>query len=124
MRPKIRTTIAFLSDQPLLETADIDRLADAFSNLCPRSALVPTWRGRRGNPIVLAWSHRAEILAGGRNLGCKRLIQTNRELVWPFEMQNDHCVFDVDSTQDDQRLRFRRVAKGAGQAALPIHEQV
>ena len=101
-----------LSDQPLLEAADIERIADTFVRDCPRSVLVPSWRGRRGNPIVLAWAHREAILAGGRNLGCKRLIQNNPDLVWPLPMPNDHCVFDLDQPADYQRLRFRRVSAG------------
>jgi molybdenum cofactor cytidylyltransferase len=109
-----------LSDQPLLEAADIERIADTFVRDCPRSVLVPSWRGRRGNPIVLAWAHREAILAGGRNLGCKRLIQNNPDLVWPLEMPNDHCVFDLDSPEDYQRLRFRRVSNELEPAVLPM----
>ena len=93
-----------LSDQPLLETVDLDTMIRAFLNDCPRSVLVPTFEGRRGNPIVLAHSHREAILAGDRNLGCKRLIQKNPELVWPLPMDNDHCVFDLDTPADYERL--------------------
>jgi len=67
---------------------------------------VPTWQGRRGNPVVLAWAHRIKVLSGGRNLGCKRLIQNNPELVWRLEMPNDHCVVDVDCPEDYQALRL------------------
>ena len=96
-----------LTDRPLLETADIDSLPNAFVNECPRSVLVPVFQGRRGNPIVLAHKHRETILTGDRNLGCKRLIEKNPELVWPFEMPNDHCVFDLDTPQDYTRLLER-----------------
>jgi molybdenum cofactor cytidylyltransferase len=89
-----------LSDQPGLETADIDTLIRAFLEDCPRSVLVPTYEGRRGNPIVLAHRHREAILAGGRNLGCKRLIEKNPDLVWSFPMANDHCVVDLDTPED------------------------
>lgn len=96
-----------LADQPLLETADVDTLVRAFLDECPRSVLVPTFEGRRGNPIVLAHRHREAILAGERNLGCKRLIERNPDLVWPFPMDNDHCVVDLDQAEDYQRLRSR-----------------
>lgn len=96
-----------LSDQPLLETADVDMLIRAYVEQCPRSVLVPTYQGRRGNPILLAWQHRETILAGERNLGCKRLIENNPSLVWPFAMGNDHCVFDLDTPEDYARLLHR-----------------
>lgn len=97
-----------LSDQPRLETADIKTLIRAFLDDCPRSVLVPTYEGRRGNPVVLAHRHREAILASDRNLGCKRLIEKNPELVWPFPMANDHCVVDLDTPEDYSALISER----------------
>jgi molybdenum cofactor cytidylyltransferase len=112
-----------LSDLPLLETEDVDRLVEAFLDGCPRSVLVPTHQGRRGNPIVLAYAHRATILAGDRNLGCKRLIEKNPELVWPLEMANDHCTFDLDSPEDYDRLQARVRANGAPPTRSPALQE-
>ena len=95
-----------LTDQPLLTDQDIDFLIDAFERR-DGSIIVPTYQGRRGNPIVLAYAHRAEILDGERNLGCKRLIELNPELVTTVEMDNDHAVFDLDTPEDYTRLQSR-----------------
>ena len=103
-----------LSDQPLIEANDLNALMRAFVEECPRSVLVPTFQGRRGNPIVLAWRHREAILAGERNLGCKRLIEKHPSLVWPYPMDNDHCVFDLDTPADYERL----LARWTGQASV------
>lgn len=89
-----------LADQPLLTPADIDGLIDAFLRRAQGSILVPTYKGQRGNPIVLAAEHRTAILAGERDLGCKRLIERNPDLVETLEMDNDHFVFDLDSPED------------------------
>lgn len=96
-----------LSDQPLLEAGDIDRVIDAFLHHCPTSVLVPTWRGQRGNPIILDCRHREAILGGQRNLGCRKLVENNPSLVTPLEMDNDHVVFDLDTAADYQRLLQR-----------------
>lgn len=96
-----------LCDQPLLEARDIDRMIDAFLHHCPTSVLVPTWRGRRGNPIILDYRHRKAILGGHRNLGCRKLVENNPSLVTPLEMDNDHVVFDLDTPADYQRLLQR-----------------
>ncbi len=110
-----------LSDQPLLTVEDINRLVQVFLHQCPTSVLVPTWQGRRGNPVILAREHRDAILCDARNLGCKRLIENNPDLVTPLEMDNDHVVFDLDTPADYQRLVQRleseRVAAGAIRAA-------
>lgn len=99
-----------LADQPLLTHEDIDVMIEAFSRRERGSILVPTHRGRRGNPIVLAYAHRDEILGAGRNLGCKRLIERNPELVTTLEMDTEHVVFDLDTPEDyaEWQRRFER----------------
>lgn len=89
-----------LSDQPLLQAEDVNVLIDAFGNRSHGSVLVPTYRGKRGNPIVLDYQHREDILSGERNLGCKKLIEKNPELVCSFEMTNNHVVVDLDTPEE------------------------
>ena len=106
-----------LTDQPLLTAQDIDVLIDAFDRH-GGSIIVPTYQGRRGNPIVLAYAHREEILGGGRNLGCKRLIERNPDLVRTVEMDTDHMVFDLDTPEDYARLQARLKESPARSAAM------
>jgi molybdenum cofactor cytidylyltransferase len=96
-----------LADQPLLTPTDIDRLIAAFDRQRNSAILVPTWHGQRGNPLILARKQRATILQGRRNLGCKRLIERNPELVTTFAMPNDHVVFDLDTPGDYAALQER-----------------
>lgn len=111
-----------LSDQPLLEVQDLNRLVNAFLHRCPTSVLVPSYQGRRGNPVIMAYEHRDAIVGGDRNLGCKKLIEKNPQLVTALEMDNDHVVFDLDTPADYQRLLGRlqpvnSAATGTGSAA-------
>ncbi len=100
-----------LADQPLLQTDDVNVLIEAFGK-CNRgrscgSILVPTFQGKRGNPIVLDYQHRLEILNSEHNLGCKKLIEKNPELVSSFEMSNNHVVVDVDTPEQYAALTAR-----------------
>jgi molybdenum cofactor cytidylyltransferase len=106
-----------LCDQPLLSTQDIDFLIDAYAQR-GGAIIVPTYQGRRGNPIVLSYAHREQILGGGRNLGCKHLIERNPELVTTVEMDNDHVVFDLDAPEDYQRLQSRLMETTTRAAAM------
>ena len=63
-----------LADQPFLEAADIDALIEAFSERTTGSILVPMLGAARGNPVIFAACHREELLDGGMNFGCRRLI--------------------------------------------------
>ena len=103
----------------MLQSEDVNCLVDTFLKDCPKSVLVPTYEGRRGNPIVLDSRHRDAILAGDRNLGCKRLIEKNPELVFAFPMPNDHCVVDLDSPDDYASIKARADAVLTPPAVLP-----
>jgi molybdenum cofactor cytidylyltransferase len=95
-----------LVDLPFLTAQDVNVLIEAY--LRHRGGIiVPTYEGRRGNPIVIAYAHREQILGGGRNLGCKRLIERHPELVTTVPMDTDHVVFDLDTPDDYARLQRR-----------------
>lgn len=102
-----------LADQPLLTAADIDFLIDAFARRARGSILVPMYRGERGNPIVLAAEHGTAILAGERNLGCRRLIERHPDRVVAVDVENDHFVFDLDAPEDYAEWKRRAGAARA-----------
>lgn len=93
-----------LSDQPLLTVEDINALIQAFSERSRGEVVIPTYRGKRGNPIVLANNNRRAILSGERNLGCKHLIKNNLEIVTTVEWDSNHVVVDIDTQADASRL--------------------
>ena len=93
-----------LADQPRLTTPDVNYLVERYLNACTLPVLVPVFEGRRGNPIVIAYAQRAAILAGDRNLGCRRLIEKQPELVWPCIVDSDHYTEDIDTPEDYRRL--------------------
>lgn len=96
-----------LSDQPLLQAADVNVLIEAFGKRSHGSIIVPTYQGKRGNPIVLDYQHREDILSGGHNLGCKKLIEKTPELVSSFEMSNNHVMVDLDTPEEYAILMAR-----------------
>jgi molybdenum cofactor cytidylyltransferase len=91
-----------LGDQPALTSSDIELIADAFfaSSGTGGDVLVPTFRGARGNPIVLARASLDAILARGGNFGCRQFVAKNADVVRTFEMLNDHVLVDVDRPED------------------------
>jgi molybdenum cofactor cytidylyltransferase len=96
-----------LVDQPLLNAQDLTVLIGAFKKRAAGSIVMPHVHGRRGNPIILDWQVRDEILSSGENLGCRRFIEQNPELVSIFETDNDHFVIDLDTQEDIDNLEKR-----------------
>ena len=94
-----RAIMVCLADQPWLEAGDVNFLIEAFDVRARGSITVPMVGGRRGNPIVLAGAHRQEILDGGANYGCRRLIERHPEKVCPVQAPNDHFLRDIDTPE-------------------------
>ena len=86
-------------DQPALRAAEIDHLIGAFAKAPPGRILVPLWQGRRGNPIVLPASARAEVEAGGINFGCRNLISRHPERVHTVEAPSAAVLADIDTPE-------------------------
>ena len=99
--------VVCLGDMPLIAGRDIDRLIAAFNPLEGRAIVVPTRRGRRGNPIL--WSHQffAEMLALKGDQGARKLIEEHADLVAEIEMDSDAIFIDIDTPEALAQLRER-----------------
>lgn len=99
-----------LGDMPLLTPGDIARLLAAFNPTEARAIVVPTRRGKRGNPVL--WGRRffAEMREGAGDTGAKHLIGAYPELVAEVEMPGDAVLVDIDTPQALADLAVSRSA--------------
>lgn len=96
-----------LGDMALLDSADYAELAQAFAARSSGAILVPRRNGIRGNPVVFASDFIPEVLAGNRNLGCRKLIADHPEEVFAYEPVHDRFFVDLDTPADYAQLRER-----------------
>jgi molybdenum cofactor cytidylyltransferase len=99
-----------LGDMPLVTPGDIARLLAAFNPTEARAIVVPTRRGKRGNPVL--WGRRffAEMREGAGDTGAKHLIGAYPELVAEVEMPGDAVLVDIDTPQALADLAVSRSA--------------
>jgi molybdenum cofactor cytidylyltransferase len=107
-----------LGDMVLLTSADYRELVESHARHPDKSILVPQFNGQRGNPVVIAHSHLAQILSGQRNLGCRRLIADHPEQVHAHQAEHDRFVIDLDTPEDYVRV-LRRLESAAPVAMEP-----
>lgn len=107
LSPRLDAVLVLLADQPLIGAGDLTELISAFKKRPSGHVVVPMVDGQRGNPIMLDAEARDEILASGRNLGCRNLVDRNPELVHAFETANRRFVTDVDTREDVEALAAR-----------------
>src|SRR5262249_24764178 len=95
-----------LADQPLLEPCDLNRIVIAMNEAraAGKSIVVPFYQGRRGNPVMLDAAYKNKMIDIVGDIGCRRIIKQNPDSVYIVEMETDHVVRDVDSTDDYECL--------------------
>jgi molybdenum cofactor cytidylyltransferase len=119
--PDLDGVIVCLGDMPLISGRHLDRLIAAFNPLEGRAIIVPTRRGKRGNPVLWSRQFFPEMAGLAGDVGAKHLIGEHAELVAEVEMDDDAVLVDIDTP--DALDAFRRKANPIASAApnpLPL----
>ena len=89
--------LILLGDMPAVDAVPLERLMAAYDPEEGRSICVPTFSGKRGNPVL--WDRRffEEMRTLKGDVGAKHLIGEHADLVCEVEMANDAVLLDVDS---------------------------
>jgi len=94
-----------LSDQPLLTDFHIQKLIGAFKDrYAGKEVIVPTYRTRRGNPVVISEVARKQVLAGNSGVSCRQFIDNNPELVSMLSVVDKAFITDIDTIEDYRQL--------------------
>ncbi len=96
--PEAEGVVICLGDMPLVAGAMIDRLLAAFDPEEGRAIVMPTFRGKQGNPML--WDRRflPEMMAITGDVGARHLVGKHADLVHEVEMADDAVLRDFDTT--------------------------
>ncbi|HZP77596.1 MAG TPA: molybdopterin-binding/glycosyltransferase family 2 protein [Pseudolabrys sp.] len=91
--------IVCLGDMPQVDAALIDRLIGAFDPERGALVVVPTFDGKRGNPVV--WSRRffGELMGISGDIGARHLIGGYGEAVTEVPVTGNGAFLDVDTPE-------------------------
>lgn len=89
--------IVCLADMPRVTAATLDRLIAAFDPVEGRAICVPTWNGKRGNPVLWAKRFFPEMAEIHGDTGARHLIGEHGDLVCEVAMADDAVLIDVDT---------------------------
>jgi molybdenum cofactor cytidylyltransferase len=105
-----------LGDMPLVTGRIIDRLLATYDRDEGRQIVLPTFRGKQGNPML--WDRRffPEILQVAGDSGARFLLGRHLESVAEVEVGEDSVLRDFDTTDELATLpaRLRPELAGAG----------
>ena len=100
----VAAVLVCLGDMPLIKPGHIEDLIRTFNPLAGREVCVPTYTGRRGNPVL--WSSRFfnEMKKGTGDSGAKRLLDKYEALVCEVPVSDSGVLHDFDTQQSLAKL--------------------
>ena len=89
--------VVCLGDMPGVSAAHIDRLIAAFDPAAGHAIIVPTFNGKRGNPVL--WHRRffARMSDVSGDVGARHLIGDNEDSLLEIAMDDDAILADLDT---------------------------
>jgi molybdenum cofactor cytidylyltransferase len=95
-----------LGDMPLISSASIRRLCQAFTACKRPDAIVfPTWEGKRGNPVIISQTYRNQLLALRGDQGARPLLQRYAERTVGVPLPDPGVLVDIDTPQTYQNAQ-------------------
>lgn len=91
--------VVCLGDMPKVEAGIIDRMIAAFDPVEGRAIVVPTRRGKRGNPVLFAKRFFEDMKQVSGDTGARHLIGGHEEIVVEIDVDDDAVLLDVDTPE-------------------------
>jgi molybdenum cofactor cytidylyltransferase len=112
--PECAAAIVCLGDMPLVTGRMIDRLLSMYDPDEGRLIVLPTFRGKQGNPMLWDRRYFPEILQIAGDSGARFLVGKYTEFVCEVEMADDAVLRDFDTTESLATLPKGMRPEGVG----------
>jgi molybdenum cofactor cytidylyltransferase len=96
-----------LGDMPRITPKHLRKLVSAFDPEEGRKIVVPTTRGKRGNPILWSAEYFAEMQSLAGDVGAKHLIGEHAEAICEVALEDEAIFTDIDTPRELEAARTR-----------------
>ncbi len=102
-----RAALIVLADQPFIQSAVIDRLISEYQN-SGASIILPTYKGFRGNPVLVDRSLFHEMMQISGDIGCRSLFGLHSDKIHKVPVEDIGILIDIDTAEDLARAQSIR----------------
>jgi molybdenum cofactor cytidylyltransferase len=117
LRSEMNAALIVLADQPFVRSATLDLLIDQYEE-SGAQIVIPTYKGFRGNPVLLDRSVFAEVMALSGDIGCRAIFGNHLEGIVKVPVEDVGILLDLDSKEDVARLENFRHGTSDGSPAI------
>jgi len=97
-----------LGDMPFISPSIINQLIASFQSTPDKVIFIPTWQGKRGNPVLLGHELFDTLLDNEGDVGARTLIDDYPELVELVAVDTDDILRDFDTIAELDQLSQRK----------------
>lgn len=109
--PQSLAVVVGLGDKPLLLPSTIEEIVAAYEGTKSR-VVIPTHKGRRGNPILFDKSLFEPMMRLSGDTGAKPVIEQNERDVLELQVEDEGILIDVNTPADVRKAE--RILAGRG----------
>jgi molybdenum cofactor cytidylyltransferase len=102
--PQIDAALIVLADQPFIRPETFGQIVDHYRR-SDAQIVIPTYKGFRGNPVLLDRSVFPEITELGGDIGCRAIFGSHLEGIVKAEVEDVGILLDIDNKADYERLQ-------------------
>jgi molybdenum cofactor cytidylyltransferase len=103
LSPSIQAAMVVLGDQPFVSSSTLDFLIAAHQQSNCEVA-IPTFRGFRGNPVLIDRALFPEIQQLAGDVGCRAIFGSHTRGIHKVAVDDPAILLDIDSAEDWQEL--------------------
>jgi hypothetical protein len=96
-----------LADQPFVHSETYEQLIDQYRQ-SDAQIVIPTYRGFRGNPVLLDRSVFPEMMALSGDVGCRAIFGDHSDGITKVAVDDVGILLDIDTKDDFEKLRKYR----------------
>ncbi len=96
---KMNAALICLGDMPFVATSQIDALIDAFDPGTQQTICVPTYKGKRGNPVLWGRNYFQEMMEVRGDVGAKHIIGEYKQSTVEVAMDDVGVITDFDTPE-------------------------
>jgi molybdenum cofactor cytidylyltransferase len=109
---EVSAALIVLADQPFVRSVTLDLIIDRYAE-SGAQIVIPTYKGFRGNPVLLDRSVFPEVMELSGDIGCRAIFGNHLEGIVKAPVEDVGILLDLDGKDDVARLQdFRRGAAG------------
>jgi molybdenum cofactor cytidylyltransferase len=95
--------LVFLGDQPMVSSAAITQIVNAYKST-EKGIVLPVYDRKRGHPVLIDNKYRQEVAALDPQIGLRELMHNHPEDILEVGLDTPAIIKDIDTPEDYKKL--------------------